>query len=373
MRHIVFLEQYGSLGGGQQVLLELVRAALALPCRVSVLIPEGPCVDKLQGMGATVRLIPACRLSQGKKTYADMVRFATYSWRIFLQHMGLLRSADLIYINGNRLLGTGMLAQLFLRRRAACHIHLNHGPMEQKLFLLFLKSRKSLALIVPSAFILRQLQAAYSGFTDPRVRLVPNGLDSRFSNIPFEDRFTDRPLRHVGIVGRVSPEKGQDVLLPLAKRFPELHFHVLGDAAFSSRDFYDELRQKAPVNVHFHGWVDDLPAKVREIGLQVCLVPSRCEEAAPLVPLQLSVLSCLVMVRQLRALEDVAKELQLRTFAADRELEALLESLAQASSAALVKETERAHDICNKTYGHTGFQSALQKELTALMALPKAA
>ena len=167
MRHMVFLEQYGSLGGGQQVLLELVRAALALPCRVSVLIPAGPCVDKLKGMGATVRLIPACRLSQGKKNYADMVRFATYSWRIFLQHMGLLRSADLIYINGNRLLGTGMLAQLFLRRRAACHIHLNHGPMEQKLFLLFLKSRKSLALIVPSDFILKQLQAAYSGVLAP--------------------------------------------------------------------------------------------------------------------------------------------------------------------------------------------------------------
>jgi len=366
MQHIVFLEQYGSLGGGQQVLLELVRAALHIGCRVSVLIPDGPCVEKLRSIGAHVHKIADSHLSQGKKSFSDILRFIIYSWRIFLQYTGLLRSADLIYINGNRLLGTGMLAQYLLQRKAVCHIHLNHGQLEQKLFLLFLRNRKSLALIVPSPFILRQLQAAHQGFADARIRLLPNGLDSRFSNTPFEDRFTDRPLQHVGILGRVSPEKGQDILLPLAQRFPQLQFHVLGDAAFSGKDFYDRLKQVAPANIHFHGWIEDIPAKVREIGLQICLVPSRCPESFSLVSIEMTAISCLVIARKLGALEDVVCDLQLRIFSEDDELGDALERLINTSGIALAHEVENSYTLCKSKYDTTVFQKNLQNEISRL-------
>lgn len=335
MKHIVFLEQYGSLGGGQQVLLELVRAALHSGFQATVLIPEGPCSDRLRSLGAQVIAVSECRLSQGKKGIADIFRFAWYGCRTFLSHISLLRHAGLIYVNGNRLLPVALLAQLLLGRKAAYHIHLNHGGLERKLFLLTLRLKSTRALVLPSEFIRRELLAADARFADPRVQVVPNGLDARFSDIPFQDRFTGRPLQHIGIVGRVSPEKGQDVLIPLAKHFPQLQFHVLGDAAFSSADYYERLKREAPENVHFHGWVDDLPAKVNEIGLQVCLVPSRCPpespgrsfEAAPLVPLQMAALSCLVIVRRLGALEDVARELGLELFETDEELSLLLERI----------------------------------------------
>ena len=335
MKHIVFLEQYGSLGGGQQVLLELVRAALHSGFQATVLIPEGPCSDRLRSLGAQVIAVSECRLSQGKKGIADIFRFAWYGCRTFLSHISLLRHAGLIYVNGNRLLPVALLAQLLLGRKAAYHIHLNHGGLERKLFLLTLRLKSTRALVLPSEFIRRELLAADVRFADPRVQVVPNGLDARFSDIPFQDRFTGRPLQHIGIVGRVSPEKGQDVLIPLAKHFPQLQVHVLGDAAFSSEDYYERLKREAPENVHFHGWVDDLPAKVNEIGLQVCLVPSRCPpespgrsfEAAPLVPLQMAALSCLVIVRRLGALEDVARELGLETFEKDEELFIVLEKL----------------------------------------------
>lgn len=354
MKHIVFLEQYGSLGGGQQVLLELVRAALRTGFRATVLIPEGPCADRLRALGAQVVVVPECRLSQGKKSIADTFRFAWYGCRTFLRHISLLRHADLIYVNGNRLSPVAMLAQLMLGCKAAYHIHLNHGGLERKLFLLALRLRSTRALVLPSEFIRRELLAADARFADPRVQVVPNGLDARFSDIPFQDRFTGRPLQHIGIVGRVSPEKGQDVLIPLAKHFPQLQFHVLGDAAFSSEDYYERLKREAPENVHFHGWVDDLPAKVNEIGLQVCLVPSRCPpespersfEAAPLVPLQMIALSCVVIVRKLGALEEVAQNLGLDTFVQDGELDNLLAKLSFQSSFNFLKK-------CNNTYMHS--------------------
>lgn len=368
MKHIVFLEQYGSLGGGQQVLLELVRAALQTGFRATVLIPKGPCVDRLRALGAQTIVVPECRLSQGKKNIADIFRFAWYGCRTFLRHISLLRHADLIYVNGNRLSPVAMLAQLMLGRKAAYHIHLNHGGLERKLFLLALRLRSTRALVLPSEFIRRELLAADVRFDDPRVQVVPNGLDARFSDIPFQDRFTGRPLQHIGIVGRVSPEKGQDVLIPLAKNFPQLHFHVLGDAAFSSADYYERLKREAPKNVHFHGWVDDLPAKVNEIGLQVCLVPSRCPpeapersfEAAPLVPLQMTVLSCLVIVRRLGALEDVARELGVETFEEDEELFSLLQDVCGQEKKDIVSCAQAAYVNCIQKFSNSRFQKNLE-------------
>lgn len=368
MKHIVFLEQYGSLGGGQQVLLELVRAALHTGFQATVLIPKGPCVDRLRALGAQAIVVPECRLSQGGKNIADNFRFAWYGCRTFLRHISLLRHADLIYVNGNRLSPVAMLAQLMLGRKAAYHIHLNHGGLERKLFLLALRLKSTRALVLPSEFIRRELLAADVRFDDPRVQVVPNGLDARFSDIPFQDRFTGRPLQHIGIVGRVSPEKGQDVLIPLAKHFPQLQFHVLGDAAFSSEDYYERLKREAPENIHFHGWVDDLPAKVNEIGLQVCLVPSRCPpespersfEAAPLVPLQMTALSCLVIVRKLGALEDVAQELRLETFEQDEELKIILSKLQLFPASKLAKICHDNYSTCLLGYKNCHFLENLQ-------------
>lgn len=150
MKHIVFLEQYGSLGGGQQVLLELVRAALHSGFQATVLIPEGPCSDRLRSLGAQVIAVSECRLSQGKKGIADIFRFAWYGCRTFLSHISLLRHAGLIYVNGNRLLPVALLAQLLLGRKAAYHIHLNHGGLERKLFLLTLRLKSTRALVLPS-------------------------------------------------------------------------------------------------------------------------------------------------------------------------------------------------------------------------------
>ena len=175
-------------------------------------------------------------------------------------------------------------------------------------------------------------------------------------------------LRQVGIVGRVSPEKGQDVLLPLARSFPHLHFHVLGDAAFSEEDYYARLQVEAPANVQFHGWVDDLPAKVREIGLQVCLVPSRCPtatpersfEAAPLVPLQMAALGCLVVVRRLGALEDLARNLDLLHFDTDEEISGCLQRLQEGPSDALAERSRATYATVMARYGHTAFQDRLR-------------
>lgn len=373
MKHIVFIEQYGNMGGGQQVLLELVRSALTLDCTASVLLPAGVCAEKLRQMGAEVVPIQECRLTQGRKRIADIWRFIGIGATTFLAHRRRLRRADLIYVNGNRLLPVAVLAQIFLGREAAYHIHLNHGNLERKLFQLVLRLRSTRALIVPSEFVRGELLKANACFGDPRVRVVANGLDARFSCVPFEDRFTGRPLRHVGIVGRVSPEKGQDILIPLARRFPRLQFHVLGDAAFSSAAYYKKLQVDAPGNVQFHGWVDDIPKRVREIGLQICLVPSRssddsrCFESFSLVSAEMTALSCLVAVRRTGALAVMADTLNLPSFGDDDEAACWLEELCRKDGASLASAVQESHTLCMGKYAHELFSQRLENMLRTLL------
>lgn len=354
-KHIVFLDQYGSLGGGQQVLLELVRETRSLGYDATVLLPVGPCADKLRALGATLVPIFSLSFTQGQKTVFDILKLLFWNIAVFICNVRLLTKCDLVYVNGLRLLPVAMLAQRILRRKAACHVHLKHGPKELALIRSFLQHPRTRAVVIPSPFIQRQLVTFDSAFLDARVRLVENGLDGRFANILFIDRFTGKELQHVAIVGRVSPEKGQDVLPNLARQLPNLTFHVMGDTAFSEQSFAERVRDECPANVIWHGWIDDLPAKACELGIQVVIVPSRVAEAAPLVPLQMAALSCLVISRKLGALEDVAKHLEGMVFKQDSEIPLILRKLQQTPMTQLVQQTQHSHSVVDSQFGYAVF------------------
>ena len=348
-------------------MLALVQAALTEGLVVSVLVPDGLCATKLSSLGVHVILIPEVRLSQGKKSIVDICRFLINSLCTFTKHFCVLRKADLVYVNGNRLLPVALLAVILLGKNAAFHIHLNHEATELWLFLQTLRLKRTKAIIVPSPFVQRMLVDFDSRFKDPRVCLIENGLDSRFANAPFKDVFTGIPLRHIGIVGRVSPEKGQDVLPSLARNFPQLTFHVLGDSAFSDDTFAQKLISDAPENVIFHGWIDDIPSKVNEIGLQVCLVPSRVCESSSLVSMQMTALGILVLVRMKGALEDLSRELGLDAFVVDEDITELLRQLMKSSDTELSVRSRKSYGNAIALYGFATFQQRLRSLLRSLV------
>ena len=360
LQPILFFEQYGVLGGGQQVLLELVRAARSLGKPVEVLIPAGPIQALLQNLGATVHLIPDCNLQDGRKGLWDCLYLLIYTLRVLLQFQAPIRRAGHLYVNGNRLLAVAFLASVIWRKPAFYHVHLHYRSLERTLLAWVLFTTMTKAIILPSTFIQRELIAYSPKFANKRVIVLENGLDQRFISIPYVNRFSDVPLQHVGIVGRVSFEKGQDVLLPLAKAYPELTFHVLGDAAFSSSDYIDKLRQPALSNITFHGWVQNLPAKINEINLQVCLMPSRLPEAAPLVPLQMSALSCLMVVRRIGALADMVDTLGLLSFEQNCELSSCLQILLEQPRDELAHRTRASHAKVVQRYSNEIWQQNLR-------------
>ena len=93
-------------------------------------------------------------------------------------------------------------------------------------------------------------------------------------------------------------------------------------------------------------------------------MPSRVPEAAPLVPLQMSALSCLAVVRRIGALADVAKALELATFELDCELSSILQNLLAEPPAELARRTEASYAAVMQRYSNEAWQEALRRFFT---------
>ena len=116
---VLFLDQFGSMGGAQRVLLSLLRAAEKEKFRIAVLAPQGPLEDAVRaqsGGRVTYHRCEEPRLTHGIKRGRDLVALAAYAWR-FRKHSGLLKEHDVIYVNGLRHLPHMLFFGLLTRAR----------------------------------------------------------------------------------------------------------------------------------------------------------------------------------------------------------------------------------------------------------------
>ena len=116
----------------------------------------------------------------------------------------------------------------------------------------------------------RKLVAA--GFPPDRIDVVPNAVE-----IPFPpDPPSAGPGHFVMYAGRISREKGMDVIFAAARSLPQIPFKVAGHAERAG-----DLLRSLPANVQYLG---QLPAtEVRELyrNARIVVMASRCYEGMP--------------------------------------------------------------------------------------------
>src|ERR1700723_729834 len=113
---------------------------------------------------------------------------------------------------------------------------------------------------------------------EDRVHVIPNGT----ADLGFVERRFDA-LR-IGIVGRISPEKGQVEFLRAAAVLNGARFVVCGAPLFGDHDYYNEvLRLAAGLPVEFLDWQDDVGAVMRD--LDILIIASK-QEGMPRVLLE---------------------------------------------------------------------------------------
>lgn len=104
-----------------------------------------------------------------------------------------------------------------------------------------------------------------AGIASEKIEIVHTGID-----LPQGPRERSRGPFTVGHLGAFTREKGQDVVIAVARLLPEVRFILAGEGALR-----DELQSAAPPNVEFPGFVNNLSDFFSRIDLFA--MPSRSE------------------------------------------------------------------------------------------------
>jgi glycosyltransferase involved in cell wall biosynthesis len=274
---ILFLDQYGEMGGAQRALLDTLQAVGERGWQAHVLVPEGgPLLADLRSRKVSTGAISCGPYRSGSKSVAD-------SWRFALDLVQQARAIgdlagrgnfDLIYVNGPRLLPAVALAN---RGRALVLFHAHsHIPQKPSALLAGWSIRRTAATVAACSNSVLEPLRRYAD--TGRQHVIPNGVP----DFGYRQRVFGRDANwRIGVLGRIAPEKGQAEFVRAAAmlrdELPGVRYVICGAPLFSASSRYaDALRDAASgLAVEFAGWREDIGAVLRELDLLV--VPSRQE------------------------------------------------------------------------------------------------
>ncbi|HTT66025.1 MAG TPA: glycosyltransferase family 4 protein [Bryobacteraceae bacterium] len=290
--NILCLDQFGELGGAQRCLLDLLPGMTGRGWSVHLAAPgPGRLAESAAALHATVDLIRCGPYSSGRKTLADVAHFAAESPRLAgeIRTLAARYHADLIYVNGPRLLPAVALSAGNARNGPPVLFH-SHSLLEgppRRLAGHALKRLRA-AMVASCRFVAMPL-LPYSG--DRGIRVVYNGVRriSMPAHVPEPAEF------RIGMLGRISPEKGQAdflhaarVLRVIQNAAPRFRFLICGAPLFgdpAARQYCASLQKLAEgLHVEFAGWTEDVEAVLARLDLLV--VPSTAVDATPRVILE---------------------------------------------------------------------------------------
>jgi glycosyltransferase involved in cell wall biosynthesis len=277
---LLVLDQFSDLGGAQQALAELLPALAAADCTGTLAMPgKGELFERARAAGFATARIECGPYRSGSKTLADSVRFAGDTLRLAPQLRRLARDADLIYVNGPRVLPAVALAGL--RTPVVFHAHslLPGGTVRA---MAGAAVRRTRARLIASCEYVAKPWRAFG----PRQTVIYNGVAG-----PPEPLWRGGTLR-VGCIGRISAEKGQLDFVRAARailhELPAARFVIHGAALFGDPEAarYEALVRKAAADlpIEFDGWTPDVYRALA--GLDLLLVPSGAHEATTRVILE---------------------------------------------------------------------------------------
>jgi glycosyltransferase involved in cell wall biosynthesis len=276
--NILFVDQSGNLGGAE---LSLMDVATAYRDRCLVLLfADGPFRDALEQQHIPVKILDA-QIPQVRKNSTLIQGLSSLRSLIPLirQVTMLGHRYDLIYANTQKALVVGSIASLLSRHSLIYHlrdiISSDHFSLTNRRVIVTLANRFASLVIANSqatraAFIEAGgrpdlTQVIYNGFKiDDYASPCPSSIRQELG---LEDKFV------VGHFSRLSPWKGQHVLLEALTHCPEdVVALLIGDALFGEQDYVQQLKAQVAAQglenrVHFLGFRSEIPALMSTCNL----------------------------------------------------------------------------------------------------------
>ena len=290
---VVYFDHTAKLGGGEISLLNLVRhldTGRYIP--VVVLGQEGALATQLREAGIETHILPldeqiaqtrkdtldgslALRVKQGVRALQYVARLA---W--FLRQHG----AQILHTNSLKADVLGGLAGRLAGIPTVWHVRDRIAddylpPLTARLFRWACRLVPQY-LIVNSQATLDALQLP----NDSNTRVVHNGIDASRVHVVHDgfvepdeaarQRLATEPL--IGLVGRISPWKGQHIFVRAAaqvrEQLPQARFQIIGSAMFGEDEYEREVRELATQldlddNLEWLGFRSDVPALVSQLDV----------------------------------------------------------------------------------------------------------
>lgn len=278
-KRILFLHHTAVVGGAELHLLSVARHFRDNSS--VVLFADGPFRQPLETAGVRTRVFPSKWAARGVRQQDPGFSAANISEVLRLAWLTAhaARDADLIYANSPKALLVLSVARLVRRRPVIWFLH---DLLDEKHF-----SPRAIRLLVKTANrtatrILANSRATAAAFVsaggrNDLVRVVYNGFDAA----PFMDTSVDlRALRAelgadgspvIGVFGRITQWKGQDVVLRALVKVPSLVAVFVGEAEDTSGDKVRLLARELGIadRVRFLGFREDIPQLMRAVD---CIV-----------------------------------------------------------------------------------------------------
>ena len=291
---VLYLDHTAKIGGGEIALVNLLRhldRSVVFP--IALLFMEGPLRERLMGCCDTHVIPLADSALTAKKDglgWRSLLQLRAslsvllHIWKVarFAQKMEI----DLIHTNSLKADIIGGIAARLAGIPVVWHvrdrIEADYLPKTVVRVFRFLSQNLPDFVIANSSATLASLHlngkrrgTAIASGVDANGRVVHDGCN--VVSIKGGSDGSEATVR-IGLVGRISPWKGQDIFIRAAallkEKHPEARFEIIGAALFAERGYEAELlrlRNELNVNdtVALCGFVENVPARMAELDIVV--------------------------------------------------------------------------------------------------------
>jgi glycosyltransferase involved in cell wall biosynthesis len=272
---ILILDQFSEPGGAQLCVRDLGPEIARRGWQAVFVGPgAGGIRDSLAESGMRNERLPWHSYTNGRKTFGDVVRYGFDIPRAIgvAKRLASKHHADLVYINGPRILPLGVAFDCPVVFHAHSRILKNYARFVAATCL----RMKRMEVIAASRFAAR----SFTGMKGAQsIRVMYSGV----RDMGFTARIRRRGAARVGIIGRIAPEKGQLDFVRAARVVTQsrrqMEFVVYGASMFSKPGYEQRVQAEAAgLPIRFAGWTGDIAGALHNID--ILAVPSSGVEAA---------------------------------------------------------------------------------------------
>jgi glycosyltransferase involved in cell wall biosynthesis len=286
---VAFVNHTAELGGGEIALLELVRNLdVSLISPIVILFANGPLVPLLR---ETIEVHVVSLSSDVLKAKKDQLNLRTLvrsgpvlDTASFMYRLrGLLRSLNpnVVYTNSLKadLLGgvTGRLLGIPVVWHVRDRISPEYIPGN------IVKIFRILAKIIPTRIIANSASTLYSISAESMSQrdagqgvVIHDGVD--IEKYTVHDECSKDHWITIGLIGRISPWKGQDVFIEavrlIYRYYPNVRFQIIGSVTFGETDFCQRIQQllqmyKLTDIIELVGFESNIPRRLSTLDIVV--------------------------------------------------------------------------------------------------------